>query len=144
MPGTRALRVAAMVLALGMAGCAVQPHGAGAGCPAGSGSPNLIVALFFGRSMPGGGQVSDQDWGRFVDQVVAPALPAGFTVLDASGGWLSPARHVLVREPSKLLLVALPDAPDSLAAVQRVRAAYQARFHQEQVGMSVAPGCASF
>lgn len=144
MPGVRWRCVAAVVLAVGLAGCAAQPRMAGASCPAGTGSPSLMVALFFGRSMPGGGEVSEPDWRRFVEQVVAPALPDGFTVLDASGAWLSPAGHATRHEPTKLLLVSLPNAPGSLAAVQRVRAAYQARFHQQLVGMSVAPACASF
>lgn len=137
-------RLGAMILALGLAGCTAAPHRAGADCPLGFGSPSLMVALFFGRSMPGGGQVREQDWSRFVDQVVTPALPDGFTVLNASGAWLSPTLHVTLHEPAKLLLVSLPDAPGSLATVRRVRADYQARFHQEQVGMSVVPACTSF
>ena len=108
------------------------------------GSPNLMVALFFGRAMPDGGEVSEQDWRRFVDRVVARDLPDGFTVLDASGAWLSPAGHATRNEPTKLLLVSLPATPAALARVQRVRAAYQRRFHQQLVGMSVQPGCGDF
>jgi len=100
--------------------------------------------LFFGRSVPGGGQASDQDWQRFVQTVVTPALPNGFTEVDASGSWLSPAGHATRHEATKLLLVSLPASPGAMTPVQKVRAAYQARFHQQLVGMIVTPGCASF
>lgn len=100
--------------------------------------------LFFGRSVPGGGQVSEQNWQRFVQTVVTPALPNGFTEVDASGSWLSPTGHATRHEATKLLLVSLPESPGALAPVQSVRTAYQARFHQQLVGMIVSSGCASF
>lgn len=94
--------------------------------------------------MPAGGKVSERDWRRFEDRVVAPALPNGFTVFDASGAWLSPTGHASRHEPTKVLIVSLPDTPGALAPVQRIRTAYQARFRQQLVGMTVAPACASF
>ena len=133
----------ALALVSAVAACAAEPPAAER-CPRGTGSPSLMVELFFGRSMPGGGEVSAQDWIRFVDQVVAPALPDGFTVLDASGAWLSPQGHATRHEPTKLLLVSLPVSPHALAPVQQIRSAYQQRFHQQLVGMSVTPGCGAF
>jgi hypothetical protein len=103
-----------------------------------------VFELFFGRAIAQGGFVTDQAWDAFVDRVVAPNLPDGFTVLDASGAWLSPEGHRTMREPTRMLLVALPDSADALARIQRIREAYQRQFHQELVGMIVQPGCAAF
>jgi hypothetical protein len=38
----------------------------------------------------------------------------------------------------------LPTAPDSLAAVNRIRTEYQVRFRQQLVGMTVEQACGSF
>jgi hypothetical protein len=86
--------------------------------------------LYFGRSMPNGGQVSDAEWQAFVDEVVAPRFPDGFTVLDASGGWRG-ADGKVVREPSKVLVVVhgARDEDD----IEAIRAAYLQRFKQESV-----------
>ena len=102
-----------------------------------------VFELFFGRSMHGGGMVSDQDWRHFVNAVVAPNLPDGFTVFDASGGWMSTTGHSAMHEPTTVLLAAVPEERDP-AAIQRIRAAYQQRFRQELVGMTVHPACADF
>lgn len=108
------------------------------------GAPMLVVDLFFGRAMAGRGEVTDAEWARFVDRVVIPSLPAGFTVLDADGAWINPATHVTSRERSKLLIVALPDIANSLTAVASVRGTYQREFHQQLVGTTVMPACGSF
>ena len=134
--------LAGLAVAAALGGCGAP--GSSSSRPCSIGSPNLMVALFFGRAMPDGSEVGEQDWRRFVDRVVARDLPDGFTVLDASGAWLSPASHATRNEPTKLLLVSLPATPAALARVQRVRAAYQRRFHQQLVGMSVQPGCGDF
>jgi hypothetical protein len=126
-----------------LGGCASESARAPA-CRPGMGSPMLVVELFFGRAVTGRGDVTDAEWAAFVDRVVAPALPDGFTVLDGDGAWLNPATQVSARERSKVLVVALPDSADRLAAVGRVRAAYQQAFHQQLVGMIVAPACGSF
>jgi hypothetical protein len=141
---TMRMSVLAMVVVATFAGCAAEPLVAAQHCPAGYGTPARLVTLFFGRSEPGGGVVTDRQWLQFEDQVVVPELPNGFTVLDASGAWLSPAGHATAHEPTKMLLVSLPEAPGALAPVQRIRDAYQARFRQQLVGMSVAAACGDF
>ena len=138
-------RRAAWVYALiGLAGCAAQPQAAAQRCPAGSGSPVLVVELFFGRSISGQGTLTDQQWAQFETQVVVPDLPLGFTVFDASGAWMDPHAHATMRESTKVLLVALPESADALAPVERIRDAYRRRFHQQSVGMTVAPACGEF
>lgn len=104
----------------------------------------LVFELFFGRSIHGQGDVSDRAWDDFRDQVVTPNLPNGYTVFDADGAWLGPGSGRTVQEHTKVLMVALPDAPASVAAVARVRHAYAVQFHQSLVGMTVTQACGSF
>ncbi len=103
-----------------------------------------VFSLYFGRTIHGGGFVSDADWRGFRDDVLTAALPGGFTVLDAEGAWAAPDGRRTLAEPTKMLIVALPAVPSSWAAIAQVRQAYRTRFAQEAVGMTVQPGCASF
>jgi hypothetical protein len=104
----------------------------------------LQFQLFFGRSIQGQSEVSDGAWDDFLQQVVTPNLPNGYTVFDGTGAWLNPATGHTIHERTKILLAALPDVAASAAAVARVRTAYAAQFHQTLVGMTVAPVCGAF
>nr|WP_294554488.1 DUF3574 domain-containing protein [uncultured Rhodopila sp.] len=120
---------------------------AGAGtrsCAPGYGQPVLVFDLFFGKAIPGRGDLTEREWLQFLDDTIAVNLPNGFTVFDAAGGWMDPVTRRTTREAAKVLLTALPDAPASLEAVDRVRSAYQIRFRQQLVGMTVDPECGSF
>ncbi|HEY2620995.1 MAG TPA: DUF3574 domain-containing protein [Acetobacteraceae bacterium] len=103
------------------------------------GAPMLEYQLFFGRSA-----VTDQDWTEFTAQVVTPHLPDGFTAFDADGQWMNPATHRISKERSKVIVVALPDAPAGDAAITAIKDAYRAQFHQQSVGTTVHPVCGSF
>lgn len=134
--------------AAALAGCTPVP-GAGPDrvaerCPSSYGAPLLVFELFFGRSMPPLGEVTDHDWDAFVDQVVTPALPRGFTVYNATGGWMSPVSRTTLHERTKVLMTALPDSPGSIATVRRIRNEYRIMFHQQVVGMTVTRACGSF
>ena len=129
-----------LVIAL-LAGCAART---GPSCAPGFGSPELLVELFFGAAIPGRGDLTEREWSEFLDDIVAVNLPNGFTVFDASGGWMNPVTHRTTREAAKMLLTALPDTPASLDAVNRVRSAYRLRFRQQLVGMTVGHACGSF
>lgn len=131
-------------LAVALAGCAGGARGSAERCPAGYGAPTLVVQLFFGRSIPALGQVTEKQWNNFVNKVVVPNLPNGFTVFNASGAWMSPEGHATIREPTKVLLASLPDASGALAPIKRIRNAYQLLFRQQRVGMNVAEACGDF
>lgn len=113
-------------------------------CPASSGRPLLVFELFLGRSMPPFGEVTGSDWNAFVNQVVTPALPHGFTVYDAVGSWMSPVSRKTIYERTKVLMTALPDSPGSIVTVERIRNDYRKMFHQRVVGMTVTQTCGSF
>jgi hypothetical protein len=113
-------------------------------CQPGAGQTMQIYDLYFGRSISGHGDVSDKDWRDFRDQVITPALPNGYTVLDGQGAWMNPRSRSTISESTKILEVALPDAPESLSVINGIRSRWQTRFHQYVVGMTVRTGCGSF
>jgi Protein of unknown function (DUF3574) len=113
-------------------------------CPAGQGMPMTAYELFFGRSIDGGGEVSDEAWRDFLMRVITPNLPNGYTVFDGFGHWRDPGTGHSEQERSKMLLAAVVDTPESAAAIARIREAYAARFHQSSVGLAVTPICGAF
>lgn len=140
---TRRPHLALALLAL-LGGCAVKPNGALTQCGGALGAPMLVFELYFGRSVPARADVTDAEWSDFVNQVVTPTLPNGFTVFDADGAWMNPVTRRTIHEHTKVLLAAMPNDPQSVAAMGRIRTAYQLQFHQQLVGMTVEAACGSF
>nr|WP_294509757.1 DUF3574 domain-containing protein [uncultured Rhodopila sp.] len=104
----------------------------------------LVFDLYFGEAISGRGDLTGAEWRQFIDDTIAVNLPDGFTVFDAGGAWMNPVTQRATREATKVLLAALPDDPASLEAVNRIRSAYQIRFRQQLVGMTVGHACGSF
>jgi hypothetical protein len=113
-------------------------------CQPGSGEAMQIYTLYFGRSVTNRAEVSDKEWRDFRDQVLSPALPNGYTVLDGHGAWMNPSTRVTISETTKIVVVALPDVPGGLSVISYIRSNWQHRFHQYVVGMTVQTGCGSF
>jgi hypothetical protein len=113
-------------------------------CQPGAGQPTRIFTLYFGRSVANRAEVSDREWRDFREQVITPALPNGYTVLDGQGAWMNPRTRTTISEATKILVVALPDSPNDLRPINHIRSAWQRRFHQYVVGMTVQTGCGSF
>ncbi len=103
-----------------------------------------VFQLYFGETIHGRSDLTEPEWASFLERVVTPAVPEGYTVLNGSGAWRNPTTGKTVLEPTKILIVALPDAAGSLAAVNRIRTAYESEFHQLLVGMTVERACAAF
>ena len=103
-----------------------------------------IYDLYLGRSIAGRAEVSDKEWRDFRDQVITPALRDGYTVHDGLGAWMNPRSRATISEDTKILTVAMPDEPDTLGVINRIRSAWQHRFHQYVVGMTMTTGCGSF
>ena len=104
----------------------------------------LVYDLFFGRAAANRGGVTDAEWQTFLEDTLTANLPDGYTVLDGYGAWMNPQTQATVRERSTVIRVAVPDTPDSTAAVNRIRTEYQRRFNQQLVGMIAIPACGSF
>jgi hypothetical protein len=114
-----------------------------AGCvpavPAPAPQPSVGVAeawvadrLFFGRNVPGGGTVSEEEWTAFLAEVVTPRFPDGLTVLRAEGQWRD-GQGAVIREHSFVLEIAHPATPAADAALEEIAAEYKRRFRQESV-----------
>jgi len=101
-----------------------------------------MIELYFGRSMPNGGFVSDAQWNDFLKTSITPRFPEGLTVVDAYGqsgnrsGRPAPER-------AKLVLLGVRDAAAASANVEAVIADYKQRFNQLGVFRVERPICAS-
>jgi hypothetical protein len=113
-------------------------------CPPELGAASTVFTLFFGQAIPARSELTDKEWQAFLDDTITVNLPNGYTLFDANGAWMNPMTHKTIREHTKVLIVALPNGPDSLTAVNRIRTAYQLKFHQQMVGMTVQHACAAF
>src|SRR4051794_38281474 len=102
-----------------------------AGCRAPLG-PWTEIDLYLGRDIAGDGIVTEAEFRRFLSEVVTPRFPDGLSVLDVAGQFRD-SQGRIVREPSKLLVVLVPDASAAAGKVGRIIAAYKERFHQESV-----------
>jgi hypothetical protein len=96
--------------------------------------PFYRTELYFGRSIPGGGSVSDEDWENFLLTVVTPRFPEGFTVLKGRGQWQQ-RDGAVIKEPTEILVILYPKAKRLLAnrRIEAIRRAYIKRFKQNSV-----------
>jgi hypothetical protein len=87
--------------------------------------------LYFGTTFAGG-EVSDEEFALFVDQVVTPLFPDGLTLLTGYGQFLG-SDNVLIKERSKVLILFYPVRAESNRNVQEIRRQYKERYRQESV-----------
>jgi len=129
----RAGHLALAWLALGVAACAPL-----APAPPAAAQALVLDRLYFGRSIPGAGVVSDDEWSAFLHDSVTPRFPDGLTVWRAEGQWRD-ASGSIVREASFVLEIV--HAADAAAErnVQSIRDDYRERFRQDAVLRISAP-----
>ncbi|MBD6618647.1 DUF3574 domain-containing protein [Komarekiella sp. 'clone 1'] len=95
--------------------------------------PELIQAdLFFGRNIPGGGEVSESEFQAFVDSVITPLFPAGLTIFDANGQFQN-STGTIIEEPSKVISFIFEDTLDNETSINQIIGAYLQKFNQESV-----------
>lgn len=99
--------------------------------------------LYFGRSIPGGGEVDDAAWHTFETTTLLRAFPQGYTVLDANGHWRGDD-GTIIGEASRLVAIVHADDSASDATIRNVIARYRTEFRQESVLRERAAVCASF
>jgi len=89
--------------------------------------------LFFGTSKPDGTVVTDQEFKRFLDEVVTPRFPDGLTLL-AGFGQFRNSHGNIIQERSMLLILLYPlSTRDSGRKIEEIRTAYTRAFQQESV-----------
>jgi hypothetical protein len=89
--------------------------------------------VYFGRSRPGGPNVSDDEFRRFAESEIATRFPRGFTLLPAEGHWREAGGRI-VTEPS-MLLILFTDSRSAADAesIEEICHAYRTQFGQEAV-----------
>jgi hypothetical protein len=131
-------RVAVAALLLSLTACVATPQPR---CHGGE-QPAVEDTLYFGQKTPNG-VVTDEEWSRFLRDVVTPRFPQGLTVADASGQWLSP-KGALVRESTHILYLVHPDDDANDALIARVIREYRTQFAQESVLRVKINACVAF
>ena len=118
------MRAAAVVLSLLLTACATVPPPV----------EHAVIAdrLFCGRTIPGGGVVSDEEWSAFLSEVVTPRFPQGLTVWRADGQWRE-ADGKIVKEPVMIIEILHPMAAEFDRSITEIAEEYRKRFRQEAV-----------
>jgi hypothetical protein len=134
-----------LYVALSIAGCATAAARAPASPPAAVVSQETWIAdrLYFGRSIPGGGMVSEDDWAAFLRDVVTPRFPGGLTVWRARGQWRE-AGGAIQGEDVVVVEILHPPSTQADVALEEIAREYKSRFRQESVLRVRAPADARF
>ena len=140
------VRLAAL---LALAGCAAVPTPPAPSPPAyvcllPSEQRMLVAELFFGRDIKGRAPLTDAEWAAFIENIITPNFPDGFTVFDGEGQWRNPRTGHIARAPTKVLLVAAPRTPDLARRLSAVIDTFKSQFHQQSVGLITRDSCAAF
>lgn len=115
----RLLHTFLLVVLLALAGCATP-------------AATVSDRLFFGRSIPGGGNVTEAQWNAFVAEVITPRFPQGYTLWNAWGHWKGDD-GAQVSEDASVLEVVHPVDAAADAKLAEIAQAYRQRFNQEAV-----------
>ena len=90
------------------------------------------------------GAWSDARWQRFLDEVVTPEFPAGFSVFDAYGQWKSSRDGNIYGLVSKVVVILHAATPADETRIERVRAKFKALTGQESVLRGTQPATVEF
>lgn len=121
--------LSAVVLAT--SSCSVNPTAAASAAPQQT-EEAILDRLYFGRTIPSGGTVSEAEWRTFLAEVVTPRFPEGFSVLRGEGQWRD-AKGVIWKEDGFVLEVTHPAVSSADTAVRAIMREYNRRFKQDAV-----------
>ncbi|MEO7430597.1 MAG: DUF3574 domain-containing protein [Dokdonella sp.] len=99
--------------------------------------------LYFGLAIPGGGEITPDQWAHFESDVLLPAFPHGFSVLDSHGPWRGADGRNQV-EASHMVVIVHDDDVTSASSLRRVIAHYKSTYGQEAVLRERAAVCVTF
>ena len=88
--------------------------------------------IYFGRVIPAGKEVSEQQFADFLSNQVTPAFPAGMTVLDAYGQ-MQRASGEIVKQKTKVVALVHKNTKADDAAIKKIITAYRSKFGNPQV-----------
>jgi hypothetical protein len=110
----------------------------------GAQKPQQVAELLFGRKMGTQGTVSEGAWRRFVAREITPRFPDGLTIFDTRGQWRDADTKRIIREPSNIVMIAMPGNAEDHDRLNEIAAAYKSQFRQQSVGIIVRQACVSF
>jgi Protein of unknown function (DUF3574) len=87
--------------------------------------------------------VSEQAFESFIADEVTPLFPDGLSVIDVAGQFQNDEGDI-VQEPTKLLILLVPDAAAVASDIEAIVAAYKERFDQERLPHTEQPVCIEF
>ena len=88
----------------------------------------LKTEIYFGLRTDGGRLVSEEDWGKFLVEVVVPRFPEGFTVIDGAGRSANAAKSGNPVNPTKILVLVHSNVGDSQDKLAQLKEEYRKRF----------------
>jgi hypothetical protein len=88
----------------------------------------LKTEIYFGLRLPDGKTVSEDDWGKFLAEIVVPRFPEGLTVVEGSGRSANAAKTDNPVNPTKILILVHSNVGDSQDKISQVKAEYRKRF----------------
>lgn len=100
------------------------------------------VTLYFGMNTPEG-EISDEEWTTFIDEIVTVQFPEGMTVYDSYGQWKTPEANI-IREPGKVLVHLFELNTDKSAEIESVISAFKEQFDAQSVIHEQNKTCISF
>ena len=105
----------------------------------------LKSELYFGIGLYGADpSISEEEWFGFLDEVVTPEFPAGFSAAPLYGQWQGQQMETPVRLASKVIIILHPDTPEDKARIERIREGWNARYDHESVLLSQQSARVSF
>jgi hypothetical protein len=107
------------------------------------GEPMVETMLFLGMARPGG-QVSEEEFARFIEAEVTPRWKEGYTILQGQGLWYSEQRRITERERSRVLVRFHDGGAAASSDIEAIRAAYIRAFTQDAVLRTDRSTCADF
>jgi flagellar biosynthesis regulator FlaF len=100
-------------------------------------NPELIqVDLFLGRDISGVGEVSQQQFQSFVDNVITPLFPDGLTIFDTQGQFQD-STGTVIEESSQVVSLIIEDTESNETAINKIASEYIEQFQQESVLQAV-------
>jgi Protein of unknown function (DUF3574). len=91
----------------------------------------VLDQLYSGLRMPGG-EISEEEWNRFVNDVITQRFPNGFTVIDGYGQWRNKNGEI-IKEKTKVVQVLYRNGSKTDNSIDEIIEEYKTKFTQESV-----------
>jgi len=98
----------------------------------------FATEIYFGRHFSGRGEISEQQFDKFLAKQVTPAFPAGMTVYDAYGQMQHHSGGI-VKQKTKVVVLVHKNSRADDGAIKKIIAAYRNEFGNPQVMLLTKP-----